>query len=175
MSLLTGGQDITMVCRAQGKCGLHHLSNEGQVLVSVLDFFSNYMPQFSRLEGSVPLGKLGKKVTSARLGLLMLECDGSPASFRSRFLQARMFGYKSLGNHSNIFITWVSLKTIYSRCKLFKNVVLYVSCQPKVFVVPLIFGISTLKFQFNIKCKCGNWKRMWRPPAEAFWRWRIWK
>jgi len=45
MSSFTGGQDITMVMGNVGKCGLHNLSNEGQVLLSLLDFLNNGLPQ----------------------------------------------------------------------------------------------------------------------------------
>lgn len=84
-----------------------------------------------------------------------------PASFWTCFLQAGMFGYKTLSSHPNLFITRISLKTIQGRCNLSQYVMLQVSCQLQEGVILFLFCITTFKFQFSIKCKRGLEATCW--------------
>ena len=76
-----GGEAISMVCRRKANVVCIILLIRERFL-SVF-FTSSTMTSLkcSRLEGSSPWGKLGRKLTSARLGLLMFECEGSLSGF----------------------------------------------------------------------------------------------
>lgn len=95
MSSFTGGQDITMVCRRRGNVVSIIFVMRGRFFSVFLTSSSMVCLNCSRLKGSFPWGKLGRKFNSARLGLLMLECEVSFSGLLLLLFPAFYFSFNS--------------------------------------------------------------------------------